>query len=194
MRPTGINKRPVEGPVAIGPKGLEGDESGFRSRDRGDTAVHIFAAESYVRFQELAGRPFAIPSFGENLTLEGYSETEARVGDHLRVGTALLRVNQPVVRCAWPAHISGEPRLPKWATAEGYTGFFLDVVEPGHVQRGDAVILEARGPETWTIARLNTIFYAKPADRAELEALLQVPELAERWKGDVRQKLATLAQ
>ena len=35
----------------------------------------------------------------ENLTLSGYGEEEARAGDVLRVGGAVLRVTQPTERC-----------------------------------------------------------------------------------------------
>lgn len=184
---TGIGKQPVPGPVAIGPGGLEGDESAYRSRALGDTAVHIFCLESYDRFLELGAVDVPIPSFGENLTVEGYLETEARVGDVIRVGTALLKVNQPVVRCSWPTVVSGEKRISKWATQEGRTGFYLDMVEPGVVRAGDALEIVRRGPEGWTIARLNALFTDKTPARAEMDAALALPELADRWKDELRE-------
>jgi len=187
---TGIGKAPVDGPVRIGPRGLDGDESSYRPRDLGDTAVHVFCAESYARFTDLAGRPIPIPAFGENLTVEGYTEGEARVGDVIRAGTALLRVNQPVVRCSWPGVQSGEPRIGKWATQAGTTGFYLDVVEPGTVQAGDGVEIVSRGPARWTIAALNAAMYAKPRDGALIAEILDLPQLADRWKADLREMMA----
>lgn len=188
---TGIGKQPVAGPVRIGPKGLEGDESNYRSRELGDTAVHIYCAESYEELNRLAGRPLPVPCFGENLTVEGYTEREARVGDVIRAGTALLRVNQPVIRCSWPTVQSGEPRLTRWATKGGFTGFYLDVVEPGMVQAGDGVEIISRGPEAWTIAAINAIYNAKPPVPADLDAALALPELAERFKAEIREMLET---
>ncbi|QJE73083.1 MOSC domain-containing protein [Aerophototrophica crusticola] len=189
---TGIAKAPVDGPVRVGPRGLEGDESAYRARDLGDTAVHAFCRESYAQFGALAGdgRQFPIPSFGENLSVEGYTEAEARVGDVLRVGTVLLRVNQPVVRCRWPTTVSGEPRISKWATQQGLTGWYMDVLEPGTLQAGDAIELVERGPEGWTILALNRILYAKPKVDADVRAALALPELADRWKEDLREALA----
>lgn len=189
---TGIGNRPVDGPVRIGRFGLEGDESAYRSRELGDTAVHIFCAESYARFRELAGRELPVPSFGENLTVEGYTEREACVGDVIRVGTALLRVNQPVIRCSWPTVQSGEPRLTRWATQEGLTGFYLDVVQEGVVQAGDVLEIVSRGPADWTVAAVNAVYYAKPAVRADVDAALALPELADRFKADLRELLERL--
>ncbi|MFM2043550.1 MAG: hypothetical protein RLY86_2126 [Pseudomonadota bacterium] len=190
-KPTGIGKQPAVGPVRIGRLGLDGDESAYRARDQGDTAVHIFCAESYAAFSAQAGRPIPIPSFGENLTVQGYTEQEARVGDVVRVGTGLLRVNQPVVRCSWPTVQSGEPRLTRWATKALTTGFYLDVVEEGVVQAGDRLEIVSRGPEGWTIAALNAILHAKPPDSAAAAAALALAELAERWKADLRETLAS---
>lgn len=185
---TGIGKQPVTGLVRIGPEGLEGDGSAYRSRDLGDTAVHIFCLESYDRFQELGAVGVPVPSFGENLTVAGYRETEARVGDVIRVGTALLKVNQPVVRCSWPTVVSGEKRISRWATQEGLTGFYLDVVQPGFVAAGDVLEIVHRGPAGWTIARLNALILDRNADRTELETVLSLPELADRWKGELRER------
>lgn len=188
---TGIAKGPVAGPVAVHRHGLEGDASAYRPRDLGDTAVHAFCLESYARFAELRGAPLPVPCFGENLTIEDYGEDEARIGDMLRAGTALLRVTQPVVRCRWPAVLSGEPRLTRWATREGLTGWFLEVLEPGHVAAGDRLDLLDRGPEGWTVRRLNRLIAAKPPDAADVTAALALPGLAERWKAALRRAVAT---
>lgn len=186
---TGIGKRPVDGPVRIGPSGLDGDQSAYRTRERGDTAVHIYCAESYAKLNVLAGRDLPVPCFGENLTVEGYTEEEARVGDVIRAGTALLRVNQPVIRCWWPTVQSGETRLTKWATQGRLTGFYLDVVEPGMVQAGDVLEIVSRGPAGWTISAINAVYYTKPMVRADIDAALALPELADRFKADLRELL-----
>jgi len=185
---TAIGKQPVDGPVRIGPKGLEGDESNYRSRETGDTAVHIFSRETYAHLSTLAGRPLAPPCFGENLLVEGYPDAEVRVGDVVRAGTALLRVNQPCIRCSWPGVQGGEKRLGKWAMQAGMPGFYLDVLEPGLVAAGDALEVVSRGPEGWTISRLTALLLNKTPDPAERAAALALPELAERWKEELREE------
>ncbi|HYE50292.1 MAG TPA: MOSC domain-containing protein [Azospirillaceae bacterium] len=187
---TGIAKRPAHGPLELTRTGLEGDASDYRPRDLGDTALHAFAIENYRRFQELAGRPFDVPTFGENLTLEGYTDEDARIGDVLRVGTARVRVTQPVVRCRWPGRLSGEPRLAKWAMAEARTGFFLEVLEPGTVAPGAPVSLVERGDAAWTVARLTRLLMDRRRAAPDVAAALALPLLAERWKGELREEVA----
>lgn len=188
---SGIRKRPVEGPVAVTRAGLDGDESAYRSRDLGDTAVHLFAVESYARFRGMGAADLPVPSFGENLTTEGYTEADARPGDVLRAGSVTLRVTQPVVRCSWPTVVSGEKRLIRWATREGLTGLYLEVMEPGSLAAGDELRLIGRGPDGWTVARLNALIAANEPDRAEADAALALPDLADRWKQSLRKRLPT---
>ncbi|HYC03800.1 MAG TPA: MOSC domain-containing protein [Azospirillaceae bacterium] len=185
---TGIVKRPVAGPVRVTRTGIVGDESAYRPRDLGDTALHGFAIEGYRRFEGLAGRSFDVPTFGENLTLQGYTDEDARIGDVLRLGTALVRVCQPVVRCKWPGRLSGEPRLAKWTMREAHTGFYLEVLEEGSVEAGVTLELVERGDPAWTVARLTRLLMDKQRAGAEVAEALSLPGLADRWKEELREE------
>ncbi|HEV7625110.1 MAG TPA: MOSC domain-containing protein, partial [Streptomyces sp.] len=77
---TGIDKRPVDGPVALaapGPKGvggsaLAGDTIGdLRHHGGDDQAVYAFAREDLDSWSEELGRALAHGNFGENLTTRG---------------------------------------------------------------------------------------------------------------------------
>lgn len=190
---SGIAKAPVGGPVRVGPRGIEGDESATYDRGDGDTALHAFAAPHYTDFESRFGRPLAMPSFGENLDLEGYGEAEARIGDVLRIGSALLRVTQPTVRCRRPGSYAGAPELGRWMLEGGRTGFYLAVVAPGTVCAGDPVALCGRGRPALSVARLNRAFAGDvPADW-DAEEVLAAPELAERYKALLRRALGAKA-
>lgn len=194
MAPTGLHKQPTVKPVSVEALGLTNDASAYRSRERGDTAVHLYAVESYAALNTRLDQPLPIPCFGENLTAAGYPESEARIGDVLRVGSVLLQVNQPVVRCSWPTTLAGEPRLAKWITQAGLTGIYLNVLEPGTLQQGDEIFVEFQSNAKFTVAYLNQVLRQAPKANREmrLEAaeLLKLPPLAERWKANLRKVLS----
>jgi len=178
-----IRKQTSARPVRLGEHGIDGDACAEADAHGGpNRALHAFAIESYRHFEALAGRPFPVPTFGENLTLEGYDELEARVGDRLRAGQVLLEVTMPTERCPKPGRSAGEPRLLKWILESLRSGFYLRVVEPGVIAAGDAIELAARGPAEWTIERLSRAMYREIEDEALLARLDVLPELAPEWK------------
>lgn len=183
---TGIGKLSVTGPVSLGPSGLDGDESAYRSRAAGDTALHGFAVESYEALETRLGGPLPRPGFGENLLFQGYGDADARIGDLLAIGTALVMVNQPVPRCGWPGVLTGVKALGPLAMKAGTPGWYMQVMRPGVVAAGDRVELVERGDSGWTIARLNALLLDKRPDPAQLADALSLPCLAERFKKELR--------
>lgn len=183
---TGIGKLPVVGAIHVGPSGLDGDESAYRDRADGDTAVHGFASESYDILAAVLGKPVPTPAFGENLLFECYRECDARIGDLLSIGTVLLRVNQPVPRCTWPGVVSGVKALGSRAMKLGVPGWYMAVERSGVLQAGDKVIQLERGDADWTIARLTALLLNKSPDPAIVADALAHPGLAERFKAELR--------
>jgi MOSC domain-containing protein YiiM len=183
---TGIGKQPVTGPVTLGPKGLEGDESAYRSRDAGDTALHGFACESYQALETSLGHALPRPGFGENLLFQGYTDADACIGDLLAIGTALVMVNQPVPRCTWPGVLTGVKALGPLAMKAGMPGWYMAVVQPGVIAAGDDVRLVERGDAAWTIARLNGLLLNRRTETAAVTIALTLPALAERFKKELR--------
>ena len=128
---TGIDKRPVDGPVAVrapGPKGtgevgLAGDRVYDVKHHGGpDQAVYAYAREDLDGWEAELGRPLANGVFGENLTTLGLDVNGALIGERWRIGpTVVLEVSCPRIPCAtfqgWLAPIhhcgtatSGSPR------------------------------------------------------------------------------------
>lgn len=178
-----IRKQTCAGPVLVGALGIDGDECAEADAHGGpNRALHAFALESYRHFAGLAGRELPVPTFGENLTLEGYDELDARVGDRLRAGDSLLEVTMPTERCPKPGRSAGEPRLLKWILESLRSGFYLRVVEPGAITAGDPIELAARGPAEWTVERLSRAMYREIEDEALLARIDALPELAPEWK------------
>lgn len=153
--PTGIVKRPVDGPVEVrapGPKhgglgsGLVGDEIGDRRNHGGDSqAVYAYAREELDGFAEALGRPLDNGAFGENLTTSGLVVSDAVIGERWQVGpTLVLRVTGPRIPCdTLRAHI-GQRGWLKTFTRAALTGAYLSVVTTGAVRAGDEVAVVHR--------------------------------------------------
>ncbi|MFJ9106874.1 MOSC domain-containing protein [Streptomyces sp. NPDC102283] len=181
---TGIDKRPVDGPVEVldpGPKGdggsgLAGDAvCDLRHHGGSDQAVYAFAREELDAWErELGGRKLANGVFGENFTTLGLDVSGARIGERWRVGRDLvLEVTSGRVPCRTFAHHLGERGWVRRFTRQGATGAYLRVIEPGSVRAGDTIEIVHR-PDHEVTATLQ--FRAVTTERTLLPALLAAGE------------------
>lgn len=182
--PTAYGKHPRLGPVTAHALGLEGDEQANRRVHGGiDKAVYAYALRNYPLWATDHPEHAAalVPGgFGENLVVDGLLEADVHVGDRWRAGEALLEICQPRQPCATLARWFGDPRMVKAMVANGRSGWYCRVVEPGAIAPGD-LMLEERPAGSWSIADVLEASYRSPPDPAELEALAAAPGLAIDW-------------
>ena len=140
---TGIFKEPVAGRIRIRRTGLAGDRQADPSVHGGPSkAVYAYPSEHYPFWRrELERSDLPWGSFGENLTTEGLDERTLRIGDRLRVGSALLRVTQPRMPCYKLGIRFGQMDMVRRFLASGRSGFYLAVLEEGDVAAGDPIEL-----------------------------------------------------
>ncbi|MFE7786377.1 MOSC domain-containing protein [Streptomyces nigrescens] len=188
---TGIDKRPVDGPVTVtapGPKGVGG--SGLtgdavvdlRHHGGDDQAVYAYAREDLDDWQRELGRELANGAFGENLTTSGVEVTGAHIGERWRVGPQLLlEVSSPRIPCRTFHGWIGERGWIRRFTQAGVPGAYLRVIEPGEIRAGDAVEVVHRPDHEVTI---GLMFRALTTRRELLPRLLEagaaLPEEARR--------------
>jgi MOSC domain-containing protein YiiM len=98
---TGIFKSPVPGPLMLRRLNLDGDRQADLENHGGrDKAVYAYPSEHYEFWRgELPGMELPWSMFGENLTTEGMKEENACIGDHFRIGEAVVTVTQPRIPC-----------------------------------------------------------------------------------------------
>jgi len=180
-----IARRPVPGPLPLGLGGFERDACNWSGHHGLDMAVNVFAVEDYPYFEELGGKTLPRPAFGENLTLEGYRDEVARVGDILRVGTALLQVSQPRIPCGNVSRYLGLPRILRWMEEGRRTGFYLRVVEPGEVAAESPVEMIQQGDSPWTIAALTGLMFSKEREEGGVGEALELEALSREWKSSL---------
>tara|TARA_B100000749_G_scaffold270213_1_gene249761 strand:- start:146 stop:793 length:648 start_codon:yes stop_codon:yes gene_type:complete len=188
-----IAKSPLDGPVAIGPRGVAGDEQVDR-RHHGfpAMAVHLYPADHYAWLKQQFDAPSALAgsgSMGENLFVHDIDESAVHIGDRFRLGTAVIEVTQPRQPCATIERHLGRKGIVKAIVESGRSGFFFRVIEPGTAQAGDTLDLMEQGATDWTVRRAFRLVYGggKP-DREELEELASLPRASDRMIHDIRRK------
>jgi len=144
---TAIRKTRLDGPVAVRPLGIAGDEQVDLSVHGGlDKAVYAYPAEHYAFWQQrrreagLADIDDDLPhgAVGENLTLRGVLEGDVWVGDVLRFAGCVLRVEQPREPCFKFNAAMGYNTAVKDMAQSGFCGFYLSVHTPGVLQAGES--------------------------------------------------------
>ncbi|MFE7465683.1 MOSC domain-containing protein [Streptomyces sp. NPDC057499] len=180
---TGIDKRPVDGPVRIsdpGPKGTGGSGVAgdtvcdLRHHGGSDQAVYAFAREELDGWERELGRPLANGAFGENLTTRGVDVSGALIGERWRIGPDLvLEVTSGRIPCRTFAGHVDEPRWVKRFTRAAAPGAYLRVIEPGTVRAGDAIGIVHRPDHGVTVERE---FLAATTRRDLLPGLLAAGE------------------
>jgi MOSC domain-containing protein YiiM len=162
---TGIDKRPMEGPVEVrapgmrdggAGSGLAGDAIGDRESHGGDDqAVYAYAREDLDRWEQQLSREFTSGSFGENLTTQGIDVNGALIGERWTIGDGvILEVTSPRVPCATFRGWMGIPGWLKIFTAAAVPGAYLRVVVSGTVEAGDEIVVSDRPAHEVTVARM----------------------------------------
>ncbi|POX55467.1 MOSC domain-containing protein [Streptomyces sp. Ru71] len=176
---TGIDKRPVEGPVKVtapGPKGvgasgLAGDAvCDTRHHGGDDQAVYAFAREDLDAWERELGRPLRNGVFGENLTTRGVDVSGALIGERWRIGPdVVLEVASGRIPCrTFQGHL-GERGWVRRFTHRGAPGAYLRVIQPGEIRAGDAIEVVHRPDHDVTVA---VQFRAVTTERELLPRLL----------------------
>jgi MOSC domain-containing protein YiiM len=176
---TAIWKTPVAGPIRIHGVNLEGDEQADRSVHGGpDKAVYAYASEDLAWWEAELERPVESGIFGENLTTTGLDVTDAVIGEHWAVGSAVLEVAQPRVPCFKLGIRMDDRQFPGRFAAANRPGAYLRIVSPGIVSPGDAIRVLERPDHGVTVGLVARAYHA---DRSLVHRLFDAPELPEAW-------------
>lgn len=187
---TAIFKRPVAGKVTVGRLNLEGDRQADLTVHGGFyKAVYAYPSEHYAWWREqLPETEMPWGMFGENLTTAGLLETDLRIGDRLRIGTAVLQVTQPRMPCFKLAAKFGRADMVKRFWASGRSGFYLSVVTEGELAASDEVVRSAAAEPGVTVSEVVRLYRDPNPPRRTLELALAAP-LAPSWKEELRERL-----
>ena len=184
-----IGKRPVSGRVALLPLGLEGDVQVDKVHHGGpDKALCVYPRAHLAGWSARLGQTMSAGAFGENLSVDGQDETTVCVGDVFAIGDVRVEVSQPRDPCFKLARRWGEKQLALWVQQSGQVGWYLRVLEPGHIGAGDELLRLAQPYPQWTIAQANALMHGEGAAPDEQRALADCDKLFEGWRASLRAK------
>jgi MOSC domain-containing protein YiiM len=192
---TGIDKQPVDGPVAVtapGPKGtgevgLVGDRVyDLKAHGGPDQAVYAYAREDLDGWEAELGRSLTNGVFGENLTTLGLDVNGALIGEHWRIGPdVVLQVSCARIPCAtFQGWLEREGWIKRFTQA-GLPGAYLRVIEPGDIRAGDPIEIVHRPDHDVTV---GLVFRAMTLEPDLLPRLLVADALPEEERELVRRR------
>lgn len=187
---TGIFKQPVNERVMLRTLNLDGDGQADLTVHGGvEKAVYAYPMEHYAYWrQELSDEDLSWGAFGENLTIEGLSETKVNIGDRFRIGTAVVMVTQPRFPCFKLNLKFGRDDMVKRFLNSRLSGIYFSVVQEGEIGVGDEIELVSRDENNVTVADIVQI-YVREADENLVRRAVRVPALAEGLRTYFQQQI-----
>jgi MOSC domain-containing protein YiiM len=190
---SGISK----GPVKPGTKlwlslhNLSGDgQADITVHGGPDKAVYAYPSEHLPLWEEELCDTFGPAPFGENLSTRGMAEADVCIGDRWRWDQAVLEVCQPRWPCFKLAIYRQRRDIQLRMKANGRTGWYLRVVEPGEVTVGSPVEVVERDGAGLTVSDAHQAMADRHLQNRELvEALARHGRLADAWSLPLRERL-----
>ena len=190
---TGIFKTPVEGRVMLRRTNLDGDRQADLEAHGGvDKAVYVYSRENYDFWASELGRDDFVDAgqFGENVTVEGMSDEDVRIGDRFQVGSALVEVTQPRVPCFKLDILMGVEGFQKLFAAACRTGFYLRVLEEGEVGPGDVIERVGEGAVRMSVRDMMHLLYFEPDNLDGAKKALKIEALSGAWRRSFEERVA----
>ena len=181
---TGFFKSSVAGAVFARRLGLEGDAQADLTVHGGlDKAVYFYPREHYRDWEEMLGSgPLTPGSFGENVTSDGWLETDLNIGDVLGIGTAILQVVQPRAPC-YKLQIRFERSdMTKLFFQHGRPGWYAAVLQEGSFRAGDEMIMMERATESVSIDDVWKASFHTGLGQETLDRVRKLRVLPDFWK------------
>ena len=185
---SGIFKQAVWGTVPLSLLNLQGDEqANLKFHGGREKAVYAYSASHYPYWLAALGRETLEPSqFGQNITVDGLSDDEVRIGDILQLGTATVEVAQPRIPCAKLGVRLGNRDFATQFLLAGRLGYYLYVIEPGELSSGDEMCVIERPAHEITIADLWRTTFTQERDLDVARQAMDFPHIDEGWKKRLR--------
>ena len=186
---TGIHKETVE-EAFLTKKGFHGDGvADLRHHGGFDRAVCVYPHEHYARWAEEFEHLLPASAFGENLTVTNMLEADVHIGDIFQIGEAVIQVTQGRIPCSTINKRTNLPFLLKRMVETGFTGYLGRVLKEGTVRQDSNITLIEPHPKQVSILFANEVYFHNPKDIEGINRILDIPELAQKWKESLEKRL-----
>ncbi|WP_163102705.1 MOSC domain-containing protein [Peribacillus alkalitolerans] len=154
-----------------------------------DRAICFYPYEHYQFWNSEWKTELTLPAFGENVTVKNMKEDEVFIGDIYRIGETEVLITQGRIPCATISQYNNLPPLLKRIVETGFTGYFGKVLKEGTIQNGSEIQLLERKDHSISILEANQIYFHDRKNYSRMQQLLNVPDLAEAWKENIKRRL-----
>lgn len=155
-----------------------------------DRAVCIYAFENYVVCEKEFNLKLKLPSFGENITINGMKEKDVFIGDIYRIGEAVVQVSQGRFPCSTISKFNHEKKLLNYIFDTGLTGYFCRVLEEGMIDESSQIQLLEEDEKRISILYANEVLFRDLQNIKAVEKVLEVDSLAQVWKDKLYKALS----
>ncbi|UOB16936.1 MOSC domain-containing protein [Abyssalbus ytuae] len=190
---TGIFKNPTSSPIFLGKDDVKDDNVIDRKYHGGaDKACYLFSADKYGYWKQLyPDLNWNWGMFGENITIEGFDETQINIGDVLKIGDAVVQISQPREPCYKLGIKFNTQKVLKDFISLALPGAYVRVLIEGNVSIGNEVIVLERGTSNLTLQKVFNYLYKDTASHTLISAI-ENKYLAESFKKDLSRKVVNL--
>ena len=156
-----------------------------------DKAVYCYPFEHYDFWGREIGRAdLPMGQFGENVTTAGLLEHELRIGDILRMGTAVVQVSEPRIPCyKLVMRMDAGSDFSVRFLAANRTGFYCRVLEEGAVKRSDAITLISSDTSSPTVREVIGATQFADRDPVALRCVVRARDISAKWRSRVRRMI-----
>ncbi|WP_299163946.1 MOSC domain-containing protein [uncultured Eudoraea sp.] len=178
---TGIFKYPTSSPLVLDKETVANDSIADRRVHGGiHKACYLFSVKHYPywkkRYPDLE---WNWGMFGENLSVSEMDETQIRIGDIYKIGSALVQISQPREPCFKLGVRFGNQQILKEFIEYGFPGAYVKVLEEGQVSSGDNLSLVKPSDNLLTVHQFFQLLYAKKKDEKILRLAIENHALPE---------------
>jgi MOSC domain-containing protein YiiM len=158
---TGIFKYPVKHAIHLGHTDVKNDQVIDRKHHGGiDKACYLYSANHYSFWNEkYPDLEWDFGMFGENITIEGFNESNVHVGDIFQIGTAKIQISQPRQPCYKLGIRFNTQKIIKDYINSPYPGTYARVIEAGDVIVEDEMKLIERSSIQLNLTDLFKLIY-----------------------------------
>ncbi|WP_394975732.1 MOSC domain-containing protein [uncultured Croceitalea sp.] len=163
---TGIYKYPIEGSIVLQKEEVENDTIIDRKNHGGIyKACYLFSTDNYDFWKDkYPNLDWDWGMFGENLSINSLDESQIRIGDIYKLGSALVQVTQPREPCFKLGIRFKNQEVLKQFIEHEKPGVYVKVLKEGSVSCGDFLELKEQSTNTLTVKQFYQLLYMRKKD------------------------------
>ncbi|MCB9364831.1 MAG: MOSC domain-containing protein [Flavobacteriales bacterium] len=184
---TGIYKTPVSTSLFLRKSGVKDDHVIDQKHHGGEhKACYFYAANHYEYFKVLYPNiEWKHGMFGENLTIDNFEETNIRIGDTFKIGTAIIQVSEPRKPCYKLGIRFNNQKILNDFIQSSYSGFYVRILQEGEVKIGDSLELIKRNPNDLSVEDVFSLLSYNKDNELLKQVIREEPLLSEKYRNSI---------